>query len=101
MNKLIAAPLLCVTLSAQALCPVKRPGEQPVLPDGEVATAQEIRQAQREADAYRLQVETYMGCGVMNRRQHHRLLTQLEMFMESYHQELMEFRTQEALAADK
>ncbi len=101
MKTLIAIPLLLVTFTAQAACPVKRPGEQPVLPDGEAATTLEIQQAQKAAESYRLQVETYLGCGVMNRRQHYRLLTQLEMFMENYNRELTEFQGQETLVAEK
>ena len=101
MKTLIAIPLLLATFTAQAACPVKRPAAQPLLPDGEAATTQEIQQARKAAESYRLQVETYLGCGVMNRRQHYRLLTQLEMFMENYNRELTEFQGQETLVAEK
>ncbi len=101
MKSLIAIPLLCGALAVQADCPVKRPGNHPALPEGETATAQEIQQAQREAESYRLQVETYLGCGAMNRRQHYRLLTQLELFMAQYNQELLEFQAQDTLVAEK
>ena len=101
MRSLIAVSLLCGALTAQAACPVKRPGDQPALPEGTTATAQEIQQAQLEAESYRLQVEAYMGCGVMNRRQHYQLLTQLELFMEQYNRELMEFRLQDTMVAEK
>ena len=101
MKTLIAIPLLLATFTAQAACPVKRPAAQPLLPDGEAATTQEIQQARKAAESYRRQVETYLGCGVMNRRQHYRLLTQLEMFMENYNRELTEFQGQETLVAEK
>jgi hypothetical protein len=100
MKTLLAIPLLCSAIAAQAACPVKRPGEQPLLPEGETASAEEIRKARREADLYRLQVETYLGCGVMNRRQHYRLQAQLEVFMENYARELTAFQAQETLVAE-
>ena len=101
MKTLISIALLVATFGVQADCPVERPGKQPVVPDGEVATTPEIQQAQREAESYRLQVETYMGCGVMNRRQHYMLLTQLEMFLENYNRELTEYQGRETLVAEK
>ena len=101
MKALIAIPLLCGALTVHADCPVKRPGGQPVLPEGDTATTLDIDTAQREAESYRLQVETYLGCGVMNRRQHYRLQAQLDLFMEQYNQELMEFQLQDTLVAEK
>ena len=101
MKTLIAIPLLCGALTVHADCPVKRPGGQPVLPEGETATAQDMDTAQREAESYRLQVEAYLGCGFMNRRQHYRLQAQLDLLMEQYNQELMDFQQQDTLFAEK
>ena len=84
MKALVMTVLICLAFNASAACPVKRPGELPVLPDGAVANAEEIHKAQLEAEKYLLQAQTYMDCGVMNRRQHLALEAQMEEFSKAY-----------------
>ena len=84
MKTLAMTVLICLAFNASAACPVKRPGESPVLPDGAVASAEEIHKAQLESEKYLLQAQAYMDCGVMNRRQHLALGAQMEEFSKAY-----------------
>jgi hypothetical protein len=84
MKALVMTVLICLAFNASAACPVKRPGGLPVLPDGTVASAEEIHKAQLEAEKYLLQAQAYMDCGVMNRRQHLALEAQMEEFSKAY-----------------
>jgi hypothetical protein len=84
MKALVMTVLICLAFNASAACPVKRPGVSPELPDGAVASAEEIHKAQLEAEKYLLQAQTYMDCGVMNRRQHLALEAQMEEFSKAY-----------------
>ena len=101
MKTMLSIPLICLALNASAACPVQGPGEAPVLPDGAVASQEEMYQAQLDVENYLLQANTYLDCKVMNRRQHNRLLTQLEVFSELYNEELMEFQVRTNMIAEK
>ena len=101
MKTLLAVPALLLALNATAGCPVDHPRQQPVLPDGANATQAEMYQAQLEADRYLLQAETYLDCGLMNRRQYNILLGQMETFAEAYDEELIEFQIRSHMVADK
>ncbi len=60
-----------------------------------------MHRAQLAVERYLLQAEKYMDCGYMNRRQHNRFLTQLEMLQEAYAEEMLEFRMRESVVAEK
>ena len=70
MKALLMTVLFSLAFNASAACPVKRPGALPLMPDGAVATEQEMYRAQLAAEKYLFQAEVYMDCDVMNRRQH-------------------------------
>jgi len=53
------------------------------------------------AEKYLLQAEAYMGCGVMNRRQHLVLAEKLEAFSQLYNDEVIEFRVRTNIIAEK
>jgi hypothetical protein len=100
MKTLVMTVLICLAFNASAACPVKRPGELPVLPDGAVASEEQIHRAQLEAEKYLLQAQTYMDCGVMNRRQHLALAAQLEEFSKAY-KENIELQVRTNIIAEK
>ncbi len=97
---MIAIPALCLALDAAADCPVKNPRVQPVLPDAAVASKQDMDRAQVAAEQYLRQGRTYLGCGLMNRRQHNQLLGQLELFSARYNNELVEYRNRSQMVAE-
>ena len=101
MKALLMAVLICLAFDASAACPVKRPGELPVLPDVAVASEEEMYRAQLVAEKYLLQAEAYMHCGVMNRRQHLALAAQLEDFSRVYNEEVIEFQIRTNIIAEK
>ena len=100
MRTLIAIGLLCSSVAANAACPVQKPREMPALPDGGRVEAGEMLAAQLAADQYRLQAQAYMDCRVMNRRQHNQLLTQVEMYLEAFNTELLEFQARDNMLAE-
>ncbi len=100
MKALVMAVLIGLAFNASAACPVQRPGELPVLPDGAVASEEEMYRAQLASEKYLLQAQTYMDCGVMNRRQHLALAAQLEEFSQMY-QENIEFQVRTNIIAEK
>jgi hypothetical protein len=100
MKALVMTVLICVAFNAAAACPVKRPGALPVLPDGAVASEEQIHRAQLEAEKYLLQAQAYMDCGVMNRRQHLALAAQLEEFSKAY-RENIELQVRTNIIAEK
>lgn len=107
MKALLMTVLICLTFnasasaSASAACPVKRPGELPLMPDGAVATEEEMYRAQLVAEKYLLQAQVYMDCGVMNRRQHLALGSRLEGFSQVYNEEVVEFQVRTNIIAEK
>lgn len=100
MKALVMTVLFCLAFNAAAACPVQRPGEMPVLPDAAVASEEEMYRAQLAAEKYLLQAQTYMECGVMNRRQHLALAAQLEEFSQSY-RENIELQVRTNIVAEK
>ena len=100
MKALTIAVLLSLAFNASAACPVQRPGEAPVLPDSAVASEEEMYEARIAAEKYLLQAQTYMDCGVMNRRQHLALAAQMEDFSQTY-RENIEFQIRTNIIAEK
>ena len=101
MKALAIAVLLCLTFNASAACPVKRPGEAPVLPDSAVASQEEMYQARAAAEKYLLQAQAYMECNVMNRRQYLALSERMEDFSRVYNEEVIEFQVRDNIIAEK
>ena len=101
MKALLMTALTCLAFNAAAACPVKRPGELPVMPDGAVASEEDMYRAQLAAEKYLLQAEAYMDCGIMNRRQHLALAARLEDFSRVYDEEVIEFRIRTNIIAEK
>ena len=110
MRVLLSIPVLCLALNAGADCSIDaRPGESPRVPDGSVATRAEMVEAQLAVEKYLLLGNAYLDCGVMNRRQHNRLLSRMEMVHDDYLRELNEYRvrahepagTSDALLAER
>ena len=101
MKALLMTVLICLAFDASAACPVKRPGELPVMPDGAVASEEDMYRAQLAAEKYLLQAEAYMDCGIMNRRQHLALAARLEDFSRVYDEEVIEFRIRTNIIAEK
>lgn len=97
---MMAAPVLCLALDATAGCPVDNPRVQPTLPDAAVASKQDMDRARVEAQEYLRQGRAYLGCGLMNRRQHNQLLSQLEIFSARYNDELAEYRNRSQMVAE-
>ena len=100
IKAMMVIPALCLALDAAARCPVDNPRVQPALPDAAVASQQEMDRAQVEAQEYLRQGKTYLGCGLMNRRQHNQLLGQLEIFSARYNDELVEYRHRSQVVAE-
>jgi hypothetical protein len=101
MKALLMTALICLAFNASAACPVKRPGELPVMPDGAVASEEEMYRAQLIAEKYLMQAQAYMECGVMNRRQHLALAERLEDFSRVYNEEVVEFQVHANIIAEK
>ena len=100
MRAMIAIPLFCLALNAAAECQVQHPRVQPEIPDAAIASAQEMRSAQLQAEQYLLQGKTYLECGYMNRRQYNQLVSKLETFAEEFNEELLEYRSRTQMVAD-
>jgi hypothetical protein len=101
MKALLMSALILLAFNASAACPVQRPGDVPLMPDGAAASDQEMLKAQLLAEKYLLQAEAYMECGVMNRRQHLVLAEKLEAFSRLYNDEVIEFRVRTNIIAEK
>jgi hypothetical protein len=101
MKILLMTALLSLAFNASAGCPVKRPGEIPVLPDGAVASEEEMYRAQLVAEKYVLQAEAYMDCNVMNHRQHLALEAKLGELSQAYNDEVIEFQVRSNIIAKK
>ena len=101
MKTLLMSVLMCLAFNVSAGCPVKRPGELPVLPDGAVASEEEMYKAQLASDNYLMQAQAYMECGVMNRRQHMALVERMENFSHEYNEEVIEYRVRTNIIAEK
>lgn len=103
MRLLLALSALCLALDTGADCSINSmPRESPRLPDGAAATRAEMIEAQLAVENYLLLGNAYLDCRFMNRRQHNRLLTRMEMLADDYDRELVEFqvRTEQDEAAD-
>ena len=100
MKALWMIVLFSLALNVSAACPVKRPGALPLMPDGAVATKQEMHRARRAAEKYLLEAEVYIDCKVMNRRQHLALVAQLEDFSQVYDAEVIEFQIRSNIVAE-
>ncbi len=100
MRAMIAIPLFCLALNAAAECPVQHPRVQPEIPDAAVASLQEMRRAQLQAEEYLLQGKTYLGCGYMNRRQYNQLVHKMETFAADFNEELFEYQSRTQMIAD-
>lgn len=101
MKNVLAIALLCLALDVSAACPVKRPGVLPVMPDGAMASAEEMYRAQLGAEKYLLQARAYMDCQVMNRRQHDELAVRLEILSEQYDDEMIKFQIRSNIVAEQ
>ena len=101
MKALLMTVLICLAFNVSASCPVKRPGELPVLPDGAVASEEEMYRAQLAAEKFLMQAQAYMDCEVMNRRQHLALAERMEDFSQVYNEEILEFRIRTNIIAEK
>jgi hypothetical protein len=100
MKALMMAVLIGLAFNASAACPVQRPGDAPVLPDSAVASEEQMYEAQLAAEKYLIQAQSYMECGVMNRRQHLALAAQLEEFAQQY-RENIELQVRANIIAEK
>jgi len=101
MKALLMTVLFCLALNAAAACPVKRPGAEPMMPDGAVASEEEMYRAQLAAEKFLMQAQAYMECDVMNRRQHLALAERVEEFSKIYNEEIIEFRIRTNIIAEK
>ena len=101
MKVLLMTVLICLAFNASADCPVKRPGELPVLPDGAVASDEVMYRGQLAAEKYLLHAEAYIGCGVMAPQQHLILVAKVEDFSRVYNDEVIEFQVRSNLLAEK
>lgn len=101
MKSLLTISLFCLAMNVTAACPVKRPAELPVLPDGALASEEEMYKAQLSAEKFLLQAEAYMDCQVMNRRQHETMAAQVEIFSEKYDAQMIEFQVRTNIVAEK
>jgi len=100
MRAMIAIPLFCLALNAAAECPVQHPRVQPEIPNAAVASPQEMRRAQFQAEQYLLQGKTYLECGYMNRRQYNQLVNTMEIFAKEFNEELIEYQSRTQMVAD-
>jgi len=100
MKGMLAIPLFCLALNAAAECPVQHPRVQPEIPRAAVATPQEMREAQMQAEQYLLQGKTYLTCGYMNRRQYNQLVSEMEVFAAGFNRELLEYQRNTRMVAD-
>ena len=100
MRAMLAIPLFCLAMNAAAECPVQHPRVQPEIPSAAVATSQEMRRAQMQAEQYLLQGKAYLDCGYMNRRQYNQLVAELELFTDKFNEELLEYQSRTQMIAD-
>lgn len=92
MRTILTIALFSLAFNVSAACSTKRPGELPVVPDGDLATAEQMQRAQAQAQEFMEQVGAYMDCRVMNRRQHKALAERVEQLSENYNDEVMKYR---------
>ncbi len=100
MKNVLAIALFALAMDVSAACFVQRPGEAPVMPDGAVATSEQMYQAQLTAERYLMQADAYMECGAMNSRQHKALESQVESFSEQYNEEMIKFQARNLSVAE-
>jgi len=72
-----------------------------MMPDGAVASEEEMYRAQLAAEKFLMQAQAYMECDVMNRRQHLALAERVEEFSKIYNEEIIEFRIRTNIIAEK
>ena len=101
MKTVLATALMLVALNTSAACPVKRPGDAPVLPDGAAASKEDMYEAQLAAESYILQAEAYMDCKVMNSRQHRALAARVSTLSGQYDEEVTEYQVRTDMVAEK
>ena len=101
MKVLLMTVLICLAFNASAACPVQRPGELPAVPDGAVASEEDMYRAQLVAEKFLMQAQAYTECGVMNRRQHLALAARMEDFSRVYNEESIELRIRTNIIAEK
>ena len=101
MKTVLATGLMLVALNTSAACSVKRPGDVPLLPDGAVASKQDMYEAQLAAESYILQAEAYMDCKVMNSRQHRALAARVSALSAQYDEEITEYQVRTDMVAEK
>jgi len=101
MKTVLATALMLVALNTSAACSVKRPGDVPLLPDGAVASKQDMYEAQLAAESYILQAEAYMDCKVMNSRQHRALAARVSTLSAQYDEEITEYQVRTDMVAEK
>jgi hypothetical protein len=101
MKALLMSALILLAFNASAACPIQRPGDMPLIPDGAVASDESMHRAQLMAEKYLLQAEAYMDCDVMNRRQYLALAEKVEVFSQLYNDEVIEFRVRTNIVAEK
>lgn len=101
MKVLLMTALICLASNASAGCPVKRPGELPVLPDGAVASDTAMYRGQLAAEKYLLNAEAYLGCNTLSSQQYLVLMTKLEDFSQIYNDEVIEYQVRSNLIAEK
>lgn len=99
MRTMIAIAAFSLAMNATAACPVKHPRVQPPIPDAAVATGQEMHRAQLQAEQYQLQGRTYLECGLMNRKQHNQLVSQLDSFAERFNEAQLEYQNRTRMVA--
>jgi hypothetical protein len=100
MKAFLSASLCCLALEAGAGCPVDRPGLMPPVPDITTASRDEMYRSQLALEQYLAQGRGYIDCRVMNRRQHNRLLSVMEMADTEHRWAFIEFHTRHELLAD-
>ena len=100
MKNVLAIALFALAVDVSAACLVQRPGDAPVLPDGAVATGEQMYQAQLAAERYLMQADAYIECQTMNSRQHKVLESQVESFSEQYNEEMIKYQARNFTLAE-
>ena len=102
MKNLIAMPLLWASVSVWGACDESFPKNIPVVPDGQLATLEQMHEAQMATLAYVEAGKSYLNCRTnLSSRSHNRKVRSIERVAKAYNRELAKFENKSDLLAAK
>ncbi len=101
MKKLVALPALLLAANTWASCPSPMPQEAPAIPNGQIASIEEMQSAHEAVSHYVEGVEAYLECrsASLHPLAHNRALYLAETTADSWNSALHTFRQRDNMLA--